>query len=293
MEITGDIDIETTRGEKALAAVLAVFVFLGLAWAYVHFDRDPAPPRPTAQEQAALDAHTAASARLGAAQADQAQARDRLELARERYRTALDGGSPAAVLERDYRAGERTYAVAARRVEAAMREESATAGPAAAASGRLADDSAERLRSAARSSFLLRLLLVLAAVALAQLAVVHLRDSRLHPLAIGSLVAAAVLALVMGVDYVTDYVDWTAGGPLLLSLAGIAVTLVAFLALQRFLARRIPLRRVRKGCCAACGYPVRGASRCEGCGRSVVASCATCEAPRRVGTPHCGTCGAA
>jgi hypothetical protein len=293
MAATRDIDIETTRGEKALAAVLAVFVFIGLAWAYVHVERDPAPVRPTAQEQAALDAHSAAAARLSAAEAARAQARDRLELARERYRTALDAEQPAVALGHAYRDAEREHAAAARSVRAATRAESSTAGPAAAAGERLADETAGRARAAARSTFLLRLLLVLVAVSLAQLAVVRLRESRLHPLAIGSLVAAAALALVMGVDYVTDYVDWTAGGPLLLSLAGIAVTLGAFLALQRFLARRIPFRRARKGCCAACGYPVRGTTRCEGCGRAVIASCGTCEARRRVGAPHCGNCGAA
>jgi hypothetical protein len=290
---TSAIDIETTRGEKTLAAVLAVFVLVGLAWAYVHVDRDPAPVRPTALEQAALDAHAAASARLITARARQAQARGGLELARERYRTALDAGQPAAALERAYHAAERDYAAAGRDLRAAQREDAATAGPAAAASERIGAESADRARAAARSTFLLRLLLAVAALGLAQLAVVRLRESRLQPLAIGSLAAAALLALVMGVDYVTDYVDWTAGGPLLLSLAGIAFTLVAFVALQRFLARRIPFRRARKGSCAACGYPVRGTSRCEGCGRPVVAPCGSCEEPRRVGAPHCGSCGAA
>ena len=37
---------------------------------------------------------------------------------------------------------------------------------------------------------------------------------------------------------------------------------------------------------------VRDNRRCEGCGRDVVASCTTCGSERRVGTLHCGTCGA-
>jgi hypothetical protein len=77
-----------------------------------------------------------------------------------------------------------------------------------------------------------------------------------------------------------------------LSLFGIALTLLAFVALQRYLARRLPLRRVRKRECPFCGYPVRGNRRCEGCGREVVAGCAACGADRRVGVLHCGACGA-
>jgi transcription elongation factor Elf1 len=78
-----------------------------------------------------------------------------------------------------------------------------------------------------------------------------------------------------------------------LSIFGIAATLVAFAALQRYLARRVPARRVRKHECPFCGYPVRKNQRCEGCGRDVVAECTTCHEDRRVGTLHCGSCGAA
>jgi hypothetical protein len=70
------------------------------------------------------------------------------------------------------------------------------------------------------------------------------------------------------------------------------MTLLAFVALQRYLARRIPQSRVRKRECPFCGYPVRENQRCEGCGREVVASCAKCGSDRRVGTLHCGACGA-
>ena len=76
-------------------------------------------------------------------------------------------------------------------------------------------------------------------------------------------------------------------------LAFIVATLVAFWWLQRYLARRIPFRRVRKGECPFCGFPVSGTERCEGCGRPVMASCSTCGETRRVGTLHCGACGRA
>jgi hypothetical protein len=81
-------------------------------------------------------------------------------------------------------------------------------------------------------------------------------------------------------------------GPLVLSLAGIGLTVAAFVALQRYLATRIPQRRVRRGECPFCGYSVRGGAHCEGCGRQVVGRCPSCSGSRRVGAPHCGVCGA-
>jgi hypothetical protein len=78
-----------------------------------------------------------------------------------------------------------------------------------------------------------------------------------------------------------------------LSLVGIVLTLLAFVALQRYLAKRIPGRRVRRRECPFCGYPVRDNTHCEGCGRDVLAPCARCDQPRRVGASHCGACGAA
>jgi hypothetical protein len=104
-------------------------------------------------------------------------------------------------------------------------------------------------------------------------------------------VFAAIFALVMAGDYLTDYIDVEELGPFVLSLAGIALTLAVFWWLQRYLARRIPQRRVRKGECPFCGYPVRSGGHCEGCGRPVIGECTTCHQPRRVGTFHCGACG--
>ena len=82
-------------------------------------------------------------------------------------------------------------------------------------------------------------------------------------------------------------------GPLVLALLGIGLTLAGFAVLQRYLARRIPVRRVRKKECPYCGYPAGQGDHCEGCGREVVAPCARCASPRRVGTLHCRACGAA
>jgi len=106
----------------------------------------------------------------------------------------------------------------------------------------------------------------------------------------GTIGAAAALALVTAVDYLTDVVAPGDFGPLALSLIGTLLTLTAIAALHRYLARRLPGRRVRRGDCPFCGYPGRGA-HCEGCGREILAPCSRCEQPRRVGAPHCAACG--
>lgn len=118
------------------------------------------------------------------------------------------------------------------------------------------------------------------------------RGSRYFMVAIAVVAYAAILALVFAVDYITDYVDPLDLGPLVLALFGIAATLLAFVGLQRYLARRLPVRRVRKRECQFCGYPVRDTTHCEGCGRETVASCSACGADRRVGVLHCAACGA-
>jgi hypothetical protein len=119
------------------------------------------------------------------------------------------------------------------------------------------------------------------------------RGSRYYAIGIAVVAFAAILAFAMAVDYLTDYFEPLDLGPLVISLFGIAVTLLAFVGLQRYLAHRIPQWRVRKGECPFCGYPVRANEHCEGCGRQVIAPCAECNGPRRVGTRHCAACGAA
>jgi len=101
-----------------------------------------------------------------------------------------------------------------------------------------------------------------------------------------------VLVLIFAGDYVGDYISWPRTGPLVLSLVGVAVTLVVFAVLQRYIRRLTPIRRVRRRQCPFCGYPVKDNEHCEGCGRTVVGDCTTCGEPRRVGTRFCGACGA-
>lgn len=141
----------------------------------------------------------------------------------------------------------------------------------------------------------LRIVLVLAVLGASYVLIDRLRRQRSRYLPLGFSVAAtgAILALVFAVDYITEYIDPLDLGPIVLSLLGGAATVAAFVGLQRYLARRIPGRRVRKGECPFCGYPVRdGGQHCEGCGRDVLAPCSTCDQTRRVGSTHCVACGA-
>ena len=146
----------------------------------------------------------------------------------------------------------------------------------------------------ARDAFLARLGFTLLAIVFGYLLLAYMRRraSRWFPLA-GSVVAfATILAFVLAGDYLTDYVNPFDWGIAVVALLGTASTLLAYFALQRYLLRRVPQRRVRKHQCPFCGYPVAANAHCEGCGRTVVAPCARCDAARRVGTAHCGVCGA-
>jgi len=229
-----------------------------------------------------------------AAQSRSRLALEKLTVTREAYRTALEAHKPAHRLEQRYNAAQAAYASAQSALERA-RKEQAAAAPASEAARRAAAKGLDAaLHRQARDSFLARLGFVLLAIVLAYalLAYMRRRASRWFPLA-GSVVAfATVLAFVLAADYTTDYFapfEWGVG---VVALLGIVSTLLAYLALQRYLLRRVPQRRVRKHQCPFCGYPVGANAHCEGCGREVVGPCTHCEAPRRVGTAHCGACGA-
>lgn len=293
-------EIQTTRSEKVLALVLMVFLLIGGIWAYQRIDDEVREAVgvddvvPSAEQQAAIDRVDRARLELERAREELRAARDNLELRREAYRTALDAGRQAPALERAYvRAQARL-----RRAQVAVgqaRRAVAAAQPAADRAQRsISDEYDSRQDRRELITFVLRLLFVLASLAFAYwlLAALRRRGSRYFPVALAFVGYAAILAFVLAADYITDYVDPLELGPLVLSLFGVALTLVAFVVLQRYLARRLPLRRVRKRECPFCGYPVRGNERCEGCGRAVVAPCSTCGSGRRVGTLHCGACGA-
>jgi hypothetical protein len=160
---------------------------------------------------------------------------------------------------------------------------------------RLNRDVEERRERQELVIFLIRLALALAFVGIAYLLLTRLREqgSRWFPLSGSAVLFATVFAFVVAVDYLTDYFDPFDAGILLLALLGASVTVVAFWLLQRYLARRLPLRRVRRGQCPYCGFPIGAGERCEGCGRAVRAPCEHCAEPRRVGAPFCAACGRA
>jgi hypothetical protein len=292
-------EITTTKSEKLLAVVLTAFVLVGAFWAYEKIDdavvRQVRPENvlATPAEQAAIEQDSEARTRLSAAVAGRLRARDELEFKREAYRTALDAGQPAAQLERRYVRAQAKLEGAETELTEARAAKSATAPAAREAQSRI--NQAQVVREDRREflAFVLRSLLAISMLGagLLWLSRLRRRGSRYLPIAFALVGAGAILVLATATDYATNYIDPLDLGPLVLSLAGIAMTIAAFWGVQRYLARRIPIRRVRKNECPFCGYPAGAGSHCEGCGRETVAACATCGDSRRVGTFHCAACG--
>jgi hypothetical protein len=295
-------DVQTTKSEKLLAVVLTGFLLIGGVWAYQEIDdavRDVSPPdlsyRGTPEQQAALQRLDTADRQLQAAQFDVRAAQNNLELQREAYRTALDEGRRDPQLRQAYLRAQARLTRTRRNVVQARRELGEAQPAAEAAQQQISQVQQGRTDRRELLAFVFRLAFVLAGVAFGYwlLARLRRRGSRYYAVGIALVAYSVILALAMAVDYMTDYFEPLELGPLVISLFGVAVTLLAFVGLQRYLARRIPPRRVRKGECPFCGYPARGNEHCEGCGREVIAPCAACERPRRVGTMRCGACGAA
>lgn len=300
--MTRTIDIEqlqTTKSEKLLALVLAVFLLIGGVWAYQEIDdgvRSALPARePTPAEQQAIRALDRAQGRRFEADGAVRRARQELELRREAYRTALDAGELATALRLRYRAAERAHEQSRAARAAATRAEAAARPAAVAAQERLRRDVEERRDRQELVIFALRVGAGLVFILVGYFLLTRLRNrgSRWFPLSGSAVLFATVFAFVVAVDYLTDYFDPFDAGILLLALIGAGATVVAFWLLQRYLARRLPLRRVRRRQCPYCGFPVGDNERCEDCGREVRAPCAQCAAPRRVGAAFCGACGRA
>jgi hypothetical protein len=291
--------LESTKSEKLLALVLAVFLLIGGVWAYQEIDdkvRAAIPlHEPSAAEREAIRTFDQAQQRHAQAGETVRRTRDELELRREAYRTALDAGDPAGALRAQYRAAGAAFEQARATQEAAARAET-TARPAAkAAQERVSRDVEKRRDRQELVIFLLRTGAAVVFVLAGYVLLTRLREkgSRWFPLSLSIVLFATVFAFVVAADYLTDYFDPFDAGILLLSLIGAAATVAAFWLLQRYLARRLPLRRVRRRQCPYCGFPADDNERCEGCGRAVQAACAHCAAPRRVGAPFCGACGQA
>lgn len=299
--MTTRVDAEetaSTRSEKVLAVVLAVFLLIGTCWFYVQVADWVAGEERwdyTAAEQTAIDDAVEADDAAWRAEEERDQRLTDLDQARADLDLALSQGDETDELQGRYDVAQQAYTTA--RADADEARDAADAAQEKA-------DAAERSyaeRTGEQSGVywvvaLIRLAFVGALLGgtLRLLSVTRQRESRYLVLALAGVVTAAVMALVFAVDYVTDYVDLLDLGPIVLSVLGAGATIAAFVGLQKYLARRVPRSRVRKGECPFCGFPVRDAGpHCEGCGREVVAACTTCEAPRRVGSPHCGHCGSA
>ncbi len=307
----GDGEIETSTAEKVLALVLAVFIAIGAIWGYFKLDEvaekdstysyQPDQKLLGPEEFSVMESHRQAVSSVQTARRDRRAVIHRLEFRREAYRTALDAGAPSAELRTEYESARAKLALASRELAAAVKVEVRTRPGALQAKERLtelreraAEQADEDRAHHDRIVFLLRLALLILMLATAYWLLIRLRsrNSRYLPAALAWIGATAVLAVVMAADYTDNYIEFAEVGPLAISIAGIAATLVAFVALQRFLAKRVPARRVRRGECPFCGFPLRDKPHCEGCGRAVIASCSSCHEERRVGTPRCGNCGA-
>jgi hypothetical protein len=291
-------DIQTTRTEKLLAVILTAFLLLGLVWTYQKLDDviRHAEPVPTETLRVAPEvvAHEEARSALMRASARARSALQQLEVAREAYRTALEAHRPAAALGRRYDAAQARYTAAQRAVRKAAAAFATTRGPAQRAEADAQSRVSDAIERQDRDTFFARLGLVALTILAAYLLLARMRRraTRWFPLAGSAVATATIFAFVLASDYLTDYFNPFDWGIAFIALLGIVSTLLAYWAVQRYIVRRLPQRRVRRTQCPFCGYPVGAGAHCEGCGREVVAPCVRCEAPRRVGTAHCATCGA-
>ena len=174
-----------------------------------------------------------------------------MELTREAYDRSLDAGAPAADLQLAYEDAqaqyEQTPGRGRRRPRRDRRRRLGGRGGVRADPGRAELDGHPRVGREFRRLAPARRRR--AGQRLCAPRPLRKTGSRYSPLGLAAVGFAAVLALVMAGDYVTDYVDPLEFGPLVLAAVGVGLTLVAFVALQRYLQKRIPLRRIRKGEC--------------------------------------------
>lgn len=300
---SGVEEFSTTLFEKFLALVLAIFILIGSSWIYNH---------PLDFESRVADAPTATISagdralrqrvedidlKLSNAQLDIEELKSTRDDARERYRTQLEAGLSDATARSSYDRAEAQ--VAKRQSEIRSLEQSLARARTAAAPADARYEEAhqraqrryeDRVHTAKWITFIARIaygILVLV-LGFMMMRAMQRRHSRWTIIGMSIVGAGTIQALW----FAADYFDIFNRGALMLSLIGIALTIGVFLGYQRFLAVRIPRRRVRKGQCMFCGYPVGDHAHCEGCGRAAHASCTSCGDRRRVGAAHCGACGA-
>lgn len=292
-------EIESTRTEKFLAVILTVFLLVGSIWLYLKIgdwvESDDPYSSMTSQQHAIVKTADDGAIAADNAVRQQELATTALDKARADYDLALQAGDPITDLKRTYEHAQATYdAAAATASSAQARNEKAQD-----AANQVYDEvnkKADRIHDTRGwITAGLRLLLVGGWIAgsFGLVRWLRQRESRYLPLGFATIAAGAILSIVFAADYVFDYINPLDLGPIVIAAFGALVTVLTFVAVQRRLVARIPGRRTRKGECPFCGYPVRDhGPYCEGCGREVIASCASCDESRRVGTPHCASCGA-
>lgn len=302
-------NIRTSGAEKVLAAVLAIFMLIGGVWVYSQIGKISEetygdeygmyfqPVEISAEDKAALREANQARSDLWKAQGKVRRSKSQIQFTGDAYRTEIDAGLAGSGELAAYRAAQRNLADARDDVRSARQvlDEATPAADVARENQRQARLDAESdQRSDDRWVAILRVLFIAAVLGAGtySLSVCRRRRSRLMPLALAGVATGAMLAAWMAIDYGTTLGVFREMGPLLISLIGIALTTVAFIALQRYLSKKIPARRVRKKECPFCGYPGHDNQHCEGCGRKIVGECSTCHQPRRISTAHCGKCGA-
>src|SRR4051812_14426174 len=237
MSTTIDVeDVQTTKGEKLLAVILTIFLLIGGVWTYQKIDdvvRNTTPPdfeyRGTPQEQAAVRRVNTADQRLRAALISVGSATSNLELRREAYRTALDEGRRDPQLRQAYIQAQARLARSQQRVAAARREVAEAQPAAQTAQQHISQVQQGRSDKRELLAFVFRLAFVLAGVAIGYwlLARLRRRGSRYYAIGIALVAYSVLLAFAMAVDYLTDYFEPLELGPLVISLFGIGVTLLA------------------------------------------------------------------
>jgi hypothetical protein len=288
-------DISSTTSEKFLAVVLAAFLLIGSIWFYVKVDDwiggsrswelTPAEQTVMRAQDDAWQAHEKANSRVEREKTEVGLAKDALDI-------ALAKGDPTAALEARYQRELDQFAAARAAEDKARTRAEKLSSQASAIERKHEDQRLSAGRQWATAGIRFGFIIAWFAASLRLVSVLRKRQSRFLALAFAAAGTGVITALVFATDYITDYIDPLDLGPIVLSAVGAAATIASFVGLQRWLATRLPGRRVRNGECPYCGHPVRGeAPHCEGCGRQVTAPCASCGQPRRVGSPHCGACG--
>jgi len=295
-------EIEATKSEKFLAVVLAAFLLIGSIWFYIKVDEwvggsrawelTPAEQKIMRAQDEAWQAEQAATSRAERDKTEVGLAKDALDI-------ALAKGEPIAELEAKYQKELDEFAAARAAEDKARAHAEDVSRQASAIEKRHENQRLSAGRQWAIAGIRFGFIVAWFGASLRMINVLRKKQSRFLPLAFAAAGTGVITALVFATDYITDYIDPLDLGPIVLSVVGAVATVAAFIGLQRWLAARIPGRRVRNGECPFCGHPVRGGaerlgtSHCEGCGREVIAPCASCGQPRRVGSPHCSACGKA